>query len=129
MNDGTTYGSVSELQPYAIWRGATARAIHGERATVAIVDLEADLEVPEHNHDNEQIGFVLRGHVTMVIGGASRTLEVGDTYVIPGNVAHSASTGPDGATVVDVFAPVRADWEQVPRLDPQPGAWPDRSAT
>jgi quercetin dioxygenase-like cupin family protein len=115
---------VSGLEPYAIWRGATARAIHGDRLTMAIVDLEADLEVPEHQHDNEQLGFVLKGHVTMVIGGASRRLEVGDTYVIPSNVAHSASTGPDGATVVDVFAPVRADWEQAQRLDPHPGAWP-----
>jgi quercetin dioxygenase-like cupin family protein len=124
MSDVTTYASVSALEPYAIWRGATARAVHGERLTMAIVDLEADLEVPEHHHDNEQVGFVLKGHVTMVIGGASRKLGIGDTYAIPSNVAHSASTGPDGATVVDVFAPVRADWEQVPRLDPRPGAWP-----
>ena len=33
MSDATTYGSVSGLEPYAIWRGATARAIHGERLT------------------------------------------------------------------------------------------------
>jgi len=124
MSDATTYGSVSGLEPYAIWRGATARAIHGERLTVAVVDLEPDLQVPEHHHDNEQLGFVLKGHVTMVIAGASQRLGVGDTYVIPSNVPHSASTGPDGATVVDVFAPVRADWEQAARLDPSPGAWP-----
>jgi quercetin dioxygenase-like cupin family protein len=124
MSDATTYGSVSGLEPYAIWRGATARAVHGDRLTMAIVDLEPDLEVPEHHHDNEQLGFVLKGHLTMVIGGAARTLEVGDTYLIPSNVAHSASTGPDGATVVDVFAPVRQDWGQVPRLRPHPGAWP-----
>jgi quercetin dioxygenase-like cupin family protein len=124
MSDTATYDSVAGLEPYAIWRGATARAIHGDRLTMAIIDLEADLEVPEHHHDNEQLGFVLRGHVTMVIGGASRRLGIGDTYLIPSNVAHSASTGPDGATVVDVFAPVRADWARVPRLDPRPGAWP-----
>jgi quercetin dioxygenase-like cupin family protein len=119
-----TYDSVSGLEPYAIWRGATARAIHGDRLTVAVVDLEADLEVPEHHHDNEQVGFVLKGHVTMVIGGVSRTLGVGDTYRIPSDVAHSASTGSDGATVVDVFAPIRADWAEAPRLAPHPGSWP-----
>jgi quercetin dioxygenase-like cupin family protein len=124
MSEATTFGSVSGLEPYAIWRGATARAIHGDRLTVAVIDLEPDLEVPEHHHDNEQLGFVLKGHVTMVIGGASQRLGVGDTYTIPSNVVHSASTWPDGATVVDVFAPVRADWEQAPRLDPRPGAWP-----
>ena len=118
------YDSVSGLEPLAIWQGATARAFQGERLTVAFVDLEADLEVPEHHHDNEQLGFVLKGHVTMVIGGESRLLGVGETYLIPSNVPHSASTGPDGATVVDVFAPVRADWAKAPRLDPHPGAWP-----
>jgi quercetin dioxygenase-like cupin family protein len=124
MSDAATYDGVSALAPYAIWQGATARAVQGDRLTMAIVDLEADLDVPEHHHDNEQVGFVLKGHVTMVIGGESRRLGVGDTYLIPSNVPHSASTGPDGATVVDVFAPVRADWAQVPRLDPHPGSWP-----
>src|SRR5438105_4628361 len=119
-----TYDSVSGLEPLAIWQGATARAFQGERLTVAFVDLVPDLEVPEHQHDNEQLGFVLKGHVTMVIGGASQRLGVGETYRIPSNVPHSANTGPDGATVVDVFAPVRADWAQAPRLDRHPGAWP-----
>ncbi len=124
MSDQTTFQSVSELKPLAIWQGAKARAIHGDRLTVAVIDLEPDLEVPEHHHDNEQLGFVLKGHVTMVIAGESRRLGVGETYRIPSNVVHSASTGPDGASVVDVFAPVRADWSQAPRLDPHPGAWP-----
>jgi quercetin dioxygenase-like cupin family protein len=124
MTDTTTFASVSELEPYAIWQGAKARAVHGDRLTMAIVDLDPDREVPEHQHDNEQLGFVLRGHVTMVIAGDARRLGVGDTYTIPTNVPHSASTGPDGATVVDVFAPVRADWEKAPRLAPHPGSWP-----
>ena len=124
MTDTTTYRSVSELEPLAIWRGAKARAVNGDRVTMAIVDLEPDLEIPEHQHDNEQVGFVLKGHVTMVVAGASRRLGIGDTYLIPSNVPHSASTGPDGATVVDVFAPVRADWDKAPRLDPHPGDWP-----
>ncbi|MBO0681841.1 MAG: cupin domain-containing protein [Candidatus Dormibacteraeota bacterium] len=125
MTETATYQSVPELGPYAIWRGAQARAVHGDRLTMAVVDLEPDLEVPEHHHDNEQLGLVLKGHITMVIGGSSRRLGVGDTYLIPSDVPHSASTGADGATVIDVFAPGRADWQQVPRLDPQPGAWPD----
>jgi quercetin dioxygenase-like cupin family protein len=67
---------------------------------------------------------VLRGKITMTIGGDSRTLSVGETYSIPSNVPHSAATGPEGATVVDVFAPVRSDWEKVDRLEPEPGRWP-----
>jgi quercetin dioxygenase-like cupin family protein len=124
MSEIKTYDAVSELRPYAIWNGALARAVHGERITVGIVELEPNLEVPEHKHENEQVGFVLQGRVTMVIDGDARALDVGGTYVIPGNVPHSASTGPEGATVVDVFNPVRADWEQAERLDARPGKWP-----
>jgi len=91
---------------------------------MAVVDVDADMQVPEHSHDNEQLGFVLRGEITMTIAGEARTLAVGETYSIPSNTPHSAATGPDGATVVDIFAPVRSDWEQVERLSPEPGLWP-----
>lgn len=119
-----TFGSFAELRPYAIWKGAVARAVNGDRLTVALVDLEPDLLVPEHQHDNEQVGFVIKGSVTMTIAGDARDLQVGDTYVIPSNVRHSAQTASAGATVVDVFAPVRADWSAAPRLEPSAGKWP-----
>ncbi len=67
---------------------------------------------------------MLRGLVTMTIAGESRRLGVGDTYVIPGGVPHGAETGPEGATVIDVFSPPREDWEKVERLEPSAGAWP-----
>jgi quercetin dioxygenase-like cupin family protein len=120
----STFTSFAAERPYKIWSGAVARALHGDRITMAAVDLEPDLLVPEHRHDNEQLGFVLRGKVTMVIGGEARELGVGEAYAIPSNVPHSAQTGREGATVVDVFAPIRADWEKAERLEPSPGGWP-----
>jgi quercetin dioxygenase-like cupin family protein len=119
-----TFDRLDRLHPYQIWDGAVARAVRGERITFAVVDLEPNHDVPEHRHANEQVGMVLKGSITMVVAGESRTLGVGDTYVIPGNVPHSAASGPDGATVVDVFTPIREDWEQVRRLPPGAGAWP-----
>jgi quercetin dioxygenase-like cupin family protein len=77
---------------------------------MAVVDLEPNVAVPEHRHVNEQLGFVGRGSVTMTIGGESRELGVGDTYVIPTDVPHAAVAGAEGATVVDVFSPPREDW-------------------
>jgi unsaturated pyranuronate lyase len=123
--DVSTFNSFSSLRPYKIWSGAVARAVNGERLTMAAIDLDPDLDIPEHHHVNEQLGFVLRGKVTMVIAGAARELSVGDTYSIPSDVPHSAQTGKEGATVVDVFAPVRADWEKAERLEPSRGRWPD----
>jgi quercetin dioxygenase-like cupin family protein len=119
-----TFTSFSAERPYKIWAGAVARAVHGDRITMAAVDLVPDLLVPEHQHENEQLGFVLEGSVTMIIGGQEKELQVGDAYRIPSNVPHSARSGPDGATVMDVFAPIRADWEKAERMEPSRGGWP-----
>lgn len=118
------FETLSATRPYLIFKGAVARAVNGERATLAVIDLDPDTEIPEHHHENEQIGLVLKGHVTMVIGGEAREFGAGGAYVIPSNVPHSATTASDGATVIDMFAPVRADWASVPRGEPGPGRWP-----
>jgi quercetin dioxygenase-like cupin family protein len=60
----------------------------------------------------------------MTVDGEARTLTVGETYVIPGDVPHAAAAGPEGATVVDVFDPIRADWQGLERLPPSRAAWP-----
>lgn len=120
----STYSSFSSVRPYQIWSGAVARAVHGERLTMAVIDLDPDLEIPEHHHENEQLGFVLQGRVTMVIAGEARELSAGEAYSIKSGVPHSAKTGHEGATVVDIFAPIRADWEKAPRLEPSKGRWP-----
>jgi hypothetical protein len=39
-------------------------------------------------------------------------------------VPHAVRAGADGAVVVEVFAPGRADWGALERLDPSRPAWP-----
>jgi quercetin dioxygenase-like cupin family protein len=92
--------------------------------TMAVVDLAPDAVLPEHHHENEQLGFVIAGALTMRIGTEKRELQPGDTYAIPSHVPHDAVAGPDGATVADVFAPVRADWAELKRTEPNAGSWP-----
>src|SRR5438105_3692992 len=42
--------------------GYLARVIHGSRVTFAVVEIEPNAELPEHSHENEQLGIVLRGY-------------------------------------------------------------------
>ncbi len=121
------YRAVSELKPARIWDGVLARVVNGDRVTIGFVEIDPDVLVPEHRHENEQVGFVLRGSVTMVIGNQSRELRVGETYTIASQVPHSARAGAQGASVVDVFAPVREEWKTAPTLEPFPGRWPEPS--
>jgi quercetin dioxygenase-like cupin family protein len=80
--------------------------------------------VPEHSHENEQLGLVLRGSVRFRVGDETRDVGPGGTWTIPSNVPHEVVAGPDGAEVIDVFAPVRADWAAHELGEPRPPRWP-----
>jgi len=103
----------------------TARRVEGERITFALVELAADSNVPEHRHENEQLGMVVTGDVTFTIGDETRALGPGGTWRIPSMVPHHVSVGPAGAVCIDVFAPTRADWDGLPSHPPSAPAWPD----
>ena len=118
------YNRLADIAPTRIWEGVQARAVHCERLTFSVVELDAGMAIPEHAHDNEQVGMVLRGSMTFTIGGDTREVLPGDTWAIPSFVPHSVQTGSDGAVVVEVFAPGRADWEPLERAPVQTPRWP-----
>lgn len=120
----SAYVSVGGLERRQIWNGVVVRPLHGDRITLGILEFDPRTHVPEHRHDNEQLGLVLKGSITMVIGGERRELRVGDMYLVRGGVPHSGEAGPHGATVGDVFSPVRSDWNDAPRLAAAQGRWP-----
>ena len=119
-----TFAPLEDLRPYLIRAGMKARVMNGERVTLAVIDIEPNAVAEEHHHENEQLGLLIAGLLTLRVAGESRDLRPGDVYAIPSNVVHDAKAGPDGATVLDVFAPVRADWEKLPRAEPSPPDWP-----
>ena len=119
----SVFSSFNAQRPIPIWEGIQARAINGQRLTVALVDLAPNTVVQEHRHGNEQLGFIVQGELTFTIGGETRTLRAGETYAIPPDVPHSAVTGAQGCVALDTFAPGRADWEALDQLEPSPSAW------
>jgi quercetin dioxygenase-like cupin family protein len=119
-----TYDSFASVSPYKIWPGVLAHAVRGENVSFALVELEPNVEVAEHGHPNEQAGFIIRGTFTFTIGGETRELGPGDTYVIPGGVRHSAVAGPEGTVALDIFTPPREDWETLERAEPRRPSWP-----
>ena len=119
-----TYGDFASLRPYKIWPGVTARAVRGDRVSFALIELEPNVAVAEHSHPNEQLGFIIQGTFTFTIGGETRELRPGDTYVISGGVRHSAVAGPEGTVALDIFSPPREDWEALERSEPRRAAEP-----
>ena len=109
----------------AIW-GETVRArrVQGERITLAIVELAPNAVVPEHRHAAEQLGLVIRGQMHFTVDGETRDLGPGGTWRILGDVPHSVVTGPQGAVVVEAFAPARHDWREIEHDEPRSPRWP-----
>lgn len=116
---------LSELEPIAVWDGIRARRVQGDQVTLAIVELDPNAEVPEHTHPSEQNGMVIRGQMRFRVGDEERVLGPGGTWRILGGVPHAATAGRDGAEVIDVFSPIRADWDAFPVLPLEAPRWPD----
>ena len=116
--------TLAEIEPIRVFDGVVVRRVEGERTTLAIVELDPDAIVPEHTHAAEQNGIVIRGRMTFRVGDSERTFGPGGTWRIRGGISHRAQAGPEGAVVIDVFSPIRADWEDRERLQ-RPPRWPD----
>lgn len=120
----TAFGSIDSTDAQLIWPGVIAKSVSGDQLTVAFIELEANAVVPEHKHPNEQVGMLLRGSLTFRIGGESRDLEPGATWRILGDTPHDVRVGPEGALLVEAFAPARDDWGGLERLGVERPAWP-----
>jgi quercetin dioxygenase-like cupin family protein len=91
---------------------------------MSVVELDPGAVVAEHSHENEQLGIVLRGTMDFRVGDERRELGPGGTWCIPANAPHEATAGPQGAVVIDVFAPPRDDFRELLSLGRRSGASP-----
>ena len=90
----------------------TRKLITGERMMIAHVHLKKGDDVPRHQHENEQLTYILEGALRLWFGANDEreiTVRAGEVVVIPSNVPHRALALEDTLDV-DVFNPPRQDW-------------------
>lgn len=88
------------------------RLITGDRMMIAHVYLKKGCIVPKHQHENEQITYIIEGALKFWIGEDESqviTVSAGEVLTIPSNVFHKAEALEDTLDV-DVFNPPRQDW-------------------
>ena len=88
------------------------RLVTGERMMLAHVYLKKGCIVPRHQHENEQLTYILEGALRFWIGEDEREeviVRAGEVLHIPSNVWHKAEALEDTLDV-DVFSPPRQDW-------------------
>ena len=107
-----TWARRSEVPPFSPAPGIEVQPVIGEALMTCWIAMEPGAEVVEHSHLNEQLGVVVEGSITLTAGGESRTAVVGDAYVVPPHMAHSAVAGAEGVLLVETFVPVREEYER-----------------
>lgn len=65
--------------------------------------------VPNHQHMNDQVGYVIYGRIELTVGDKTRIMEPGESYAIPGGIYHSAVALED-SLLIDTFSPPRDDY-------------------
>jgi len=83
--------------------------VTGEREMLAQIYLKKGAVVPMHNHESEQITYVLQGALKFLIAGEEITVREGEVLHIPSWVEHQAEAL-DDTFELDLFAPIRQDW-------------------
>ena len=83
--------------------------VTGEKAMLAQIFLKKGALVPTHQHESEQISYILEGALLFRLEGKEVTVGKGQVLLIPSNVPHSAEALEDTLDL-DVFSPIRQDW-------------------
>jgi quercetin dioxygenase-like cupin family protein len=105
--DDPSDGLLRELAP-----GLTTRIFAGEQAMLSIVTIAPNAEGTLHHHPEEQWGVLLEGSAIRVQGEEEIPVTKGDFWRTPGNVPHTMRAGPEGARVLDIFSPPRAEYKK-----------------
>ena len=88
------------------------RLVTGDRMMLAHVYLKKGCVVPKHQHENEQLTYIIEGSLKFFLGEDGKeilTVGPGEVLHIPSNVFHEAHALEDTLDV-DIFSPPRQDW-------------------
>ena len=109
MTDATLFNLHDPSQgiPRELADGITTRVFPGDNAMLSVVRLEPEARGKLHSHPEEQWGVLLEGSALRTQGGKEFEVSAGDFWRTPGGVEHTIIAGPEGALILDVFAPPR----------------------
>lgn len=83
--------------------------VYGNNTLMSEFRLKKGKILPIHSHPYEQTGYLVKGHIILIMDGQKYNMQPGGSWSIPGNVAHGAEVLED-SVAVEVFSPVREDY-------------------
>ncbi len=85
------------------------KVITDEKAMVAQVFIAKDAVIPTHQHESEQITYILEGALKFFLEDQEIVVHAGEVLHIPSHVPHRAVALEDTLDL-DIFSPIRIDW-------------------
>lgn len=84
-------------------------AAYGEKTLMTEFSMKKGSILSDHSHPHEQTGYLVSGHMKLIVGDEVYDTAPGDSWSIPGDVKHGAEVLEDSVGV-EVFSPVREDY-------------------
>jgi quercetin dioxygenase-like cupin family protein len=82
----------------------------GEDMIVLEVEMGEGGSSPEHVHDHESVGYLVRGRARTVIDGVAHELAPGDGFLHPPGVRHSMHALAPGTVWLEIKSPPARTW-------------------
>jgi len=102
---------IKDIAKYLDRPGFTGSFVHGERMSLTHWIIEKDTTLAIHNHENEQILFVIEGHLRFDSSDTSIDVYPGEGIVFAPNEPHGGMAV-ERTVCIDVFCPVRDDFKK-----------------
>lgn len=84
---------------------------YNDSVMLCYFDLEKNAEIPLHDHDSHQIGYVVSGKIQFITETRGDFLaQEGDSYVFNSREKHGAKVL-ETAEVIEVFCPTRDEYK------------------
>ncbi|GAH53129.1 unnamed protein product [marine sediment metagenome] len=84
---------------------------YNDSVMLCYFDLEKNAEIPLHDHDSHQIGYVVSGKILFITKTRGDFLaQEGDSYVFDSREKHGARVL-ETAEVIEVFCPTRDEYK------------------
>lgn len=101
---------LEDCSRHQIFPGVAINTATGQNMTLSVVQFEPHAVVEAHSHPHEQMGMLLEGELTFLIGDERHVVRPGEMWRIPGGVIHKVWAGEQPARALDVFYPIREDY-------------------
>ena len=74
--------------------------VFGDKSLLSEFRMEQGSQLPSHAHSQEQTGYLIAGRLRLSIGDEIFEVAPGDSWSVPGNVAHRAEILADSVAIL-----------------------------